>query len=63
MNGSMLGLRLLAASDSLRNFEFDWPVTPAAGRSTIAAIVALVAVAIGVYRLDTRSWHAVGACS
>lgn len=46
---------LLAAGDSLRNFEFDWPATPARWGVTIAALVALIAVAIGVYRLDTRS--------
>ena len=46
--------RLLAAGDSLRNFEFDWPATPARWAITIAALVALVAVAVGVYRLDTR---------
>ena len=54
MNGPMLSLRLLAVSDSLRNFEFDWPATPGRWAIAIAAIVALVAVAIGVYRLDSR---------
>ncbi len=54
MNAGILGLRLLAASDSLRNFEFDWPATSGRWAIAIAAIVALVAVAIGVYRLDSR---------
>ena len=54
MSGSILYLGLLAADDSLRNFEFDWPATPARWALTIAALVALVVVAVGVYRIDTR---------
>jgi hypothetical protein len=54
MNAPMLSLRLLAASDSLRNFEFDWPATPGRWAIAIAATVALVAVTIGVYRIDLR---------
>ncbi len=54
MSGSMLYLGLLAADDSLRNFEFDWPATPARWAVTIAALVALIVVAVGVYRIDTR---------
>ncbi len=55
MNGSILGAGLLAASDSLRNFEFDWPTTAGRWAVTMTAIAVLVAVAIGVYRLDARS--------
>jgi hypothetical protein len=54
MSGSILYLGLLAADDSLRNFEFDWPATPARWAVTIAALVALIVVAVGVYRIDTR---------
>lgn len=54
MSGSILSTGLLAAGDSLRNFEFDWPTTPGRWAIMITAIVVLVAVAIGVYRLDTR---------
>jgi hypothetical protein len=54
MSGSILSGGLLAASDSLRNFEFDWPTTPGRWAVTATAIVILVATAIGVYRLDTR---------
>ena len=54
MNESILTAGLLAAGDSLRNVEFDWPATPGRWAITITAIVILVATAIGVYRLDLR---------
>jgi hypothetical protein len=54
MSGYALGTALFAAGDSLHNFEFDWPATPARWAVTIAALLVLVAVAVGVYRLDTR---------
>jgi hypothetical protein len=54
MSGFASGAGLVAASDSLRNIELDWPATPGRWAMMIAALVVLVVVAVGVYRRDTR---------
>ncbi len=54
MSGYPWSAGLLAANDSLRNFELDWPSSPARWAVTATAVVVMIAVAVGVYRLDTR---------
>jgi|HubBroStandDraft_6_1064221.scaffolds.fasta_scaffold15990_2 hypothetical protein len=54
MSGYLWGAGLLAASDSLRNFEFDWPSSPGRWAVTVTTVVVMIAVAVGCYRLDTR---------